>query len=67
MAHRLWERSPDPSASHDVLLFNLVTIATLFFGIAFLYLTLFSVSLVASILVIDGAVLAEIVAAEGCG
>jgi hypothetical protein len=41
VAHGLWERAPDATARERVVLFNIVTLATLAIGIAALYLALF--------------------------
>ena len=57
MAAGLWERSPHPAAREQVILFNIVTAATVGIGVAALYLTLFSAMLAAAVLLVPGALL----------
>ena len=52
IAHGLWERTDDPNARERVVLFNIVTVATLAIGIAALYLALFAIVAVAAAVVI---------------
>jgi hypothetical protein len=54
IATGLWERSPHPGAREQVILFNMVTAATVGIGVAVLYLALFTVMLVAALLLIPG-------------
>jgi hypothetical protein len=56
-AARLWERSPHPAAREQVLLFNIVTSATISIGVAALYLALFAAMLVAALLLVPGSLL----------
>ena len=46
IATGLWERSPHPGAREQVILFNIVTTATVGIGVAVLYLALFAAMLV---------------------
>ena len=50
----LWERSPHPAAREQVILFNIVTTATVGIGVAVLYLALFAVMLAAALLLVPG-------------
>ena len=52
-AHELWERAYDPRHREQVILFNLVTLMTVAFGLLTLYATTFVVSLAAAALLID--------------
>ena len=52
IATGLWERSPHPGAREQVILFNIVTAATVGIGVAVLYLALFAAMLVAALLLI---------------
>jgi len=52
-AHDLWERAYDPSHREQVMLFNLVTLVTVAFGLLTLYVMTFVVSLAAAALLID--------------
>ena len=54
IATGLWERSPHPGAREQVILFNIVTTATVGIGVAVLYLALFAAMLVAALLLIPG-------------
>jgi hypothetical protein len=54
IATGLWERSPHPAAREQVILFNMVTAATVGIGVAVLYLALFAAMLVAALLLIPG-------------
>ena len=53
----LWERSPHPAAREQVALFNIVTAATVGFGVAALYLALFIAMLAAALLLVPGSLL----------
>jgi hypothetical protein len=50
----LWERSPHPAAREQVILFNIVTAATVGIGVAVLYVALFIVMLAAALLLVPG-------------
>jgi hypothetical protein len=50
----LWERSPHPAAHEQVILFNIVTAATVGIGVAVLYLALFAAMLAAALLLVPG-------------
>jgi len=50
----LWERSPHPAAREQVILFNIVTAATVTIGVAVLYLALFIAMLAAALLLVPG-------------
>jgi len=50
----LWERSPHPAAREQVILFNLVTAATVGIGVVVLYLALFIAMLAAALLLVPG-------------
>ena len=54
IATGLWERSPHAGAREQVILFNMVTAATVGIGVAVLYLALFAAMLVAALLLIPG-------------
>jgi hypothetical protein len=58
VAHRLWERAPEPHAREQVALFNLATLATVAFGVASLYAGLFIASLAGAGLLIDSSLFA---------
>jgi hypothetical protein len=51
-AHGLWERAPEAGARERVVLFNVVTVATLAIGIATLALALFVILALAAVIVI---------------
>lgn len=56
----LWERAPAGSSGRDqVVLFNVVTVATVLLGVIALYLALLAVTLLAVLLLVPGAFLAE--------
>ncbi|HET7416297.1 MAG TPA: hypothetical protein VFJ61_01545 [Solirubrobacterales bacterium] len=57
--HRLWERAPAPRVREQVTLFNLATTATVVFGVTALYLSVFLVSLLGALLLIDSSLLSE--------
>lgn len=57
VAHGLWERAPDAGARERVVLFNIVTLATLAIGIAALYLALFVILAVGAAVTIPPAAL----------
>ncbi len=54
IATGLWERSPHPAAREQVILFNIVTTATVGIGVSALYLALFAAMLVAALLLVPG-------------
>jgi uncharacterized membrane protein len=60
-AHGLWEQAPDSRAREQVVLFNLVTLVTVVFGVASLYAAVFIVSLAAAGLLIETSLLASAV------
>ena len=57
--HRLWERAPAPRVREQVTLFNLATTATVVFGVTALYLSVFVVSLLGALLLIEPSLLSE--------
>jgi hypothetical protein len=61
VAHRLWERAPEPHAREQVALFNLATLATVAFGIVSLYLTVFVVSFAVAGVLIDNSLLGSVI------
>jgi hypothetical protein len=50
----LWERSPHPAARQQVILFNIVTTATVGIGVVVLYLALFIIMLASALLLVPG-------------
>src|ERR1700758_2077423 len=50
----LWERSPHPAAREQVILFNIVTAATVGIGVVVLYLALFIILLASALLLVPG-------------
>ncbi len=50
----LWERSPHPAAREQVILFNIITAATVSIGVAVLYLALLIAMLAAALLLVPG-------------
>ena len=50
----LWERSPHPAAREQVILFNIVTAATVGIGVVVLYLALFIIMLASALLLVPG-------------
>jgi len=48
----VWERSPHPAAREQVIMFNIVTAATVGIGVAVLYLALFMAMLAAALLLV---------------
>jgi hypothetical protein len=50
----LWERSPHPAAREQVILFNIVTAATVGIGVVVLYLALFIAMLASALLLVPG-------------
>jgi hypothetical protein len=52
IATGLWERSPHPAAREQVILFNIVTAATVGIGVAVLYVALFIAMLAAALLLV---------------
>jgi hypothetical protein len=59
----LWERVPAGSSGRDqVVLFNVVTVATVVLGVMALYLALLVVTLLAVLLLVPGALLADVLA-----
>jgi len=57
--HGLWERAPAPRVREQVTLFNLATTATVVFGVTALYLSVFLVSLLGVLLLIEPSLLSE--------
>jgi hypothetical protein len=57
IATGLWERSPHPAAREQVILFNIVTGATVGIGVAVLYAALFAAMLAAAVLLVPGGLL----------
>lgn len=57
--HGLWERAPAPRVREQVTLFNLATTATVVFGVTALYLSVFLVSLLGAVLLIDSSLFSE--------
>lgn len=57
--HGLWERAPAPRVREQVTLFNLATTATVVFGVTALYLAVFLVSLLGTVLLIDPSLFSE--------
>jgi uncharacterized membrane protein len=58
-AHGLWERGQDRRTREQVVLFNLVTLVTVTFGILSLYAALFATALAAGALTIDSSLFAS--------
>jgi len=56
-AHELWERAADRRLREQAILFNLVTIVTVAFGILALYIAVFALSLAAAALMLNPALL----------
>jgi uncharacterized membrane protein len=56
-AHELWERAADRRLREQAILFNLVTIVTVAFGILALYIAVFALSLGAAALMLNPALL----------
>jgi hypothetical protein len=54
IATGLWERSPRPAAREQVILFNIVTAATVGIGVSALYLALFAAMLAGAVLLVPG-------------
>jgi hypothetical protein len=50
----LWERSPHPAAREQVILFNIVTTATVGIGVVVLYVALFIIMLASALLLVPG-------------
>lgn len=57
VAHRLWERAPDRRVREQAILFNLVTLITVSFGIVVLYVVVCALSLAAAGLMIGPSVM----------
>lgn len=57
--HGLWERAPAPRVREQVTLFNLATTATVVFGVTALYLSVFLVSLLGALLLIEPSLFSE--------
>lgn len=57
--HGLWERAPARRVREQVTLFNLATTATVVFGVTALYLSVFLISLLGALLLIEPSLLAE--------
>jgi hypothetical protein len=64
IAHQLWEQAPDPRVREQVALFNLVTTATVLFGVGVLYLSIFLVSLLGAVVLIEPSLLARSIGRE---
>lgn len=56
-AHRLWERVPDRRAKEQAILFNIVTVITVSFGIVVLYAAVCAVSLIAASVMLEPSVM----------
>jgi uncharacterized membrane protein len=56
-AHRLWERVPHRRAREQAILFNIVTVITVSFGIVVLYAAVCAVSLIAAGLMLEPSVI----------
>ena len=56
-AHRLWERVPHRRAREQAILFNIVTVITVSFGIVVLYAAVCAVSLIAACLMLEPSVI----------
>jgi hypothetical protein len=54
IATGLWERTPNPSAREQVILFNVVTTTTVGIGVVVLYLALFIIMLASALLLVPG-------------
>jgi hypothetical protein len=59
IAHNLWERSPEPRVREQVALFNLATTATVIFGVGTLYLSVFVISLLGAVVLVEPSLFAE--------
>jgi uncharacterized membrane protein len=57
VAHRLWERAPDRRVREQAILFNIVTLITVSFGIVVLYVAVCVLSLAAAGLMIEPSVI----------
>lgn len=55
--HGLWERASDPRVKEQAMLFNIVTLITVAFGLGALYLAVCALGLAAALLVIEPSVL----------
>jgi uncharacterized membrane protein len=55
--HGLWERAPNPQVKEQAMLFNIVTLITVAFGILALYVAVCVLSLAAALLVIEPSVM----------
>ena len=58
-AHGLWERTRDPHAREQVMLFNITTLATVALGVLSLYAEVFVLTLVGAALVIEPSLLSD--------
>jgi len=54
IATGLWERTPNPSAREQVILFNVVTTTTVGIGVIVLYFALFIIMLASALLLVPG-------------
>jgi hypothetical protein len=54
IATGLWERTPNPSAREQVILFNVVTTTTVGIGVVVLYFALFIIMLASALLLVPG-------------
>jgi hypothetical protein len=59
VATGLWERSPHQAAREQVILFNIVTAATVGIGVVVLYLALFIIMLASALLLVPGDLLSS--------
>jgi uncharacterized membrane protein len=59
IAHRLWERAPDRRVREQAILFNIVTLITISFGIVVLYGAVCALSLGAAELMIEPPVMSQ--------
>jgi hypothetical protein len=57
VASGVWERSPHSEAREQVVLFNIVTVATVAIGVIALYFALFAAMLTAALLLVPGSLL----------
>jgi uncharacterized membrane protein len=60
-AHDLWERTEDPRVREQVMLFNIVTVATLAIGMLSLYAAVFVASLATAELLVDSSLFSRAV------
>ena len=58
-AHHLWERAPDSRVREQAMMFNIVTLITICFGIVALYVAVCVLSLAAALVTIEPSVMAR--------